>query len=158
VTLTFTNVYDSRYAVFHLSGPECDDGMPLSGCASWVAAAGGSFAASTPTNGSRAAHDFTVLTVSPECPSGVVLLGEREKTVAVSPSRFAAANCTAAGIYVRLHPSLPASEHPSSPGESVTVAVGIGGKVVGFTLVQPVDGQGAVGLCTADGASCVQKR
>jgi hypothetical protein len=150
VTLTFTNVYDSRYAVFHLAGPECDDGMPLSGCASWVAAAGGSFAASTPTNGSSAAHDFTVLTVSPECPSGVVLLGEREKTVAVSPSRFAAANCTAAGIYVRLHPSLP--------GENVTVAVGIAGKVVGFTLVQPVDGQGAVGLCTADGASCVQKR
>ena len=86
--------------------------------------------------------------MAPECPSGVVFLGERGKIVSVSPSRFAAVTCTPGGLSVQLHASVP--------GEKVTVAVGVGGKVVGCTLVQPASGQGAVGACTAQGSVCKQ--
>lgn len=133
----------AKYVVVNVDA--CKNGTMVEMCGAVIPASSGGFVARTNTAGSVDAHDWTVLNVTPMCPSGAVLLGEVGKTVGVSPDRFAVVECTAKGLRMRLKPSVA--------NEFVHIAVGLGGTVLRFALRQPSGQIGASAMCDMSGCT-----
>lgn len=116
----------SMYTVVDLA--RCANGTTLEYCASLVPTDGGGFSVQTTTVGSATAHDWVVLSMSPVCPSGAVLLGELGKIVAVSPDRFETVQCTNTGFVVTIL--------PSKMPDTVDLVVSLGDTILHVQVVQ----------------------